>query len=232
MSRLGHEFFPSWRLGYRSNPFRALTREEWRDIVVMPEGLHTLKDSLPSLTQILGDQGRGKTSALIGLAREFGGRGWQAAYEYLPPGSTRYKHNLKDIQIYLLDEAQRLSPQWRSKLFRHFSDGDQIKPHLILSSHEDLSGTVEEDGLDGLTIVLEKHEPSFIQTLIEHRLNYFERPGSQGVRLTAEALGIVIDCCNSNLRKLEKLLYEVYQTWESKDSISEQHLLGIMSRLD
>ena len=59
MSRLGHEFFPSWRLGYRSNPFRSLTREEWRDIVVMPEGLHTLKDSLPSLTQILGDQGRG-----------------------------------------------------------------------------------------------------------------------------------------------------------------------------
>jgi hypothetical protein len=232
VSRLGHAFFPIWRLGYRCNPFRTLTREEWHELALLPEGLKPILDTLPPLTQILGEQGRGKTSALIGLAREYGGRGWKAAYEYLPPGSKRYKHNLKDIQIYLLDEAQRLSPQWRGKLFRHFSNGDQIKLHLILSSHEDLSGTIEDIGLDVLTIVLEQHKPSFIQALIEHRLNYFERPGSQGVRLTAEALGIVIDCCNSNLRRLEELLYEVYQTWESKDSISEQHILGIMTRLD
>ena len=118
MTDLERAYFPSWRLGYRCNPFRTLTRDEWRELAVLPEGLHTWIDSLPPLTQILGDQGRGKTSALLALEREINQRGWPVAYEYLPPGTKRYTQDSSDLQVFLLDEAQRLSRRSLKKLIK------------------------------------------------------------------------------------------------------------------
>ena len=228
MIELEQTYFPMWRLGYRCNPFRTLTREEWRELAVLPEGLHTLIHSLPPLTQILGDQGRGKTSALLALEREINHRGWPVAYEYLPPGTKRYTQDPSDLQVFLLDEAQRLSRRSLKKLLKMVSANPHTKFRLIISTHADLTGLTLAHGISIQTLTLSEPSPEFIQSLIELRLCFFESPGHQGVRLAPNAESIIRSYCGSDLRLLEKLLYEVYQTWNSENSITATHVRGLL----
>ena len=231
MSELERTYFPSWHLGYRCNPFRALTQEEWNDLALLPEELPENFDDLPPLVLVLGEQGRGKTSSLIALKRDFQQRGRRAAYEYLPPGASRYRLDPRDFHAYFLDEAQRLSGPALNRLMRLLSSGELPLPILTLSSHKDLSHFADARGVETLKITLENHSSEFIRDLIELRLTYFERPGSQGVRLAPDAIDLLMSHCNSNLRLLEKLLYEAYQTWDSEDPITNQHLQTILTRL-
>lgn len=60
------------------------------------------------------------------------------------------------------------------------------------------------------------------------RLRYFERPGHEGVPPTPQALDHLIVYCATDLRLLEKLLYEAFQTWDSGEPIDEKHVLGIL----
>jgi chromosomal replication initiation ATPase DnaA len=228
MKDLEHEYFPSWRLGYRCNPFRALTREEWYSLALLPEELHGQLDNLPSLTQILGEQGCGKTSTLIALQRKYSELGLQVAYEYLPPGINHFKHHLRDLHVFLLDEAQRLTPQSLQSLLLHVAGSSDPELHLILSSHTDLAQSAATLGGNIRTLSLSENSPRFIHKLIEHRLEFFERMGRPGVRLTPNAENLVISHCGSNLRLLEKLLYEAYQTWNVVRPITAKHILGLL----
>ena len=229
MSLGTQSYFPCWRLGYRCNPFRALTREEWSDLALLPRGLPENLEDLPTLTQLFGEQGRGKTSALLALKREFHQQGKHAIYEYLPPGSRRYMHAMAKDQVLLLDEIQRLSPRWLNKLLGELCPLTELQPQLIVSSHLDITQAVSARGIDALSISLEKPSSQFIREMVENRLIYFSRPGQEGVRLTVDALEYVIGYCASNLRLLEKLLYETYQTWESERPIEVAHIQGISS---
>ncbi len=71
MSQLEHSYFPGWRLGYRCNPSHALTQEELSDVAVLPQALTAKLEDLPTLTQIIAEHGRGKTSSLLALQRHF-----------------------------------------------------------------------------------------------------------------------------------------------------------------
>jgi hypothetical protein len=228
MSGLENQYFPSWRLGYRSNPFRAVTPEEWREVAILPERLQAVIDNPPPLTQILGDQGRGKTSSLLALEHKLNQQGWRVAYEYLPLGSKHYKLDTSDIQIFLLDEAQRLSRRSLHRLISHASLTEDSGLRLILSSHSDLTYINAEHGITPVTFHLRDHPRSFINTLIEHRLKYFERKGHQGVSLTQDALNLLISHCDSDLRLLEKLLYETYQDWNEVGPITTGFIQGVI----
>ena len=68
-------FFPFHALGFQCNPFRAVTDSEWVDLAILP-------DSIPAdfvHLQLLGDQGHGKTTALLALTARFS----RSAYEHL-----------------------------------------------------------------------------------------------------------------------------------------------------
>ena len=78
-----------------------------------------------------------------------------------------------------------------------------------------------------LNVSLDAHSNHFIQELVERRLNYFEQPGQRGVRLTREALVYAQVRCHSNLRLVERLLYEAYQTWTETTPIDLEYLRSI-----
>lgn len=219
--------FPLWRLGYWSNPFRALTTEEWSDLALLPDGVPKEVTDLPSLTQIVGEQGRGKTSALLALMRELQQRGKPVIYDYLAPGARRYTHSLSRERITLIDEAQRLAPRWLSRLLSELELMIDHHPVLIIASHTDIAARAAERGISTLSISVMDHSPAFIHELIERRLNYFERPGQRGVRLSPDALDWLISQCSPDLRLLEKSLYETYQTWGTEQPITLRHVQAI-----
>jgi hypothetical protein len=127
-------YFPFHALGYRSNPFRALTDEEWADIVVLP-GVVIEAASGAGHLQILGELGHGKTSTLLGLAQQFRRSGLSVAYEYLPIGHDSFTSTLTSLDVFLLDEVQRLRPNERRRLLAATASGLR----LVVGSHEDLT---------------------------------------------------------------------------------------------
>lgn len=231
MTHFERAFFPSWRLGYRCNPFRALTQEEWYELALLPEELPGQLDNFPPLTQILGEQGVGKTSTLIALQREYNKLGMQVAYEYLPPDINHFKHHLRDLHVFLLDEAQRLTAQSLQSLLLHAARRSNPELRLILSSHTDLAQSAVILGGNSITISLDESSPSFVHKLIERRLEFFERTGHTGVRLAPNAESLVVSHCGSNLRLLEKLLYEAYQTWNLDRPITGMHLQKLIEEI-
>jgi hypothetical protein len=71
-------------IGLTSNPFRALTRDEWGRAVILPEAVARAADTGAHL-QLLGGAGSGKTSCLLALGDRFNRAGMRTAYEHLPP---------------------------------------------------------------------------------------------------------------------------------------------------
>jgi hypothetical protein len=218
-------------MGYRSNPFRSLTPAEWRTLAMLPEGLSALIDSPPPLLQILGTQGAGKTSALLALERSLRHREWRVTYEYLPPGTNTVRSDLTHVQVYLLDEAQRLSSRALQRLFARMHPTAGTGLRLMLSTHADLSAYVAKMALPMESVHLDQYSRDFILALIERRLTYFERSGFQGTRITPDALDLVISTCGTDLRKLEGLLYEIYQRWHAEGPIEGEYVKALLGSL-
>ncbi len=224
MTQLECAYFPSWRLGYRCNPFRALTREEWQDLALLPTALRNQLNDWPPIVQVIGDQGRGKTSILLAIKRHLLLQDINVAYEYLPPGKKRNREKLRNIQVYLLDEAQRLgSRRWR-QLIRQVTHPETYPSQIIFSSHVDLleMNVTTNQGIH--TIHLDTPSRGFVKAMIKRRLEYFELQGRRGVQLSSEANDLLLAHCSSDLRLLERILYEIYQTWGQETTIRRAYV--------
>lgn len=231
MPDLAQRYFPIWKLGYRSNPFRALTLDEWRHIALLPKELEQLVESPPPLTQLIGHKGTGKTSTLLGLQEAFRERSIPASYEYIPAGKDNFDMGAVDTRIILLDEAQRLSSHARKRLLSlHTSTGSP--GHIFLSTHEDLGMVAAQLNMPILTVALDYKDREFLESMIDRRLLFFQKTGHQGIRPTRAALDHAITVCGSDLRKLESLLYESFQTWDRQDAISKAHIMAMLNRMD
>ena len=132
-------FFPFHDLGFRCNPFRALTREEWSQIAVVPQAIEEAIEGDFSHLQIIGNQGSGKTSALLALKKRFKDQGHKVQYCYLPPGQTKLPGTWPVGEILLIDEMQRLTQNQRLRVVKKVAPMYEAGLRLIFSSHEDLS---------------------------------------------------------------------------------------------
>lgn len=200
-------YFSFHALGYRRNPFGALTAEEWAAVAVPPPALVGVLENSRSHLQMLGPMGSGKTTALRWLTAEAANRGVSARYEYLAEGERRYASDLAGVEMFLLDEAQRLSWRERRRLV-----GENGRLRLILSSHEDLAPLFRRRSLplqtvrlaDGLTL-------DHYRAIWQKRLDYFALPGRERVRLGETAVAYLYQTFGQNLREAEYFLYEVWQ---------------------
>jgi len=227
---LEQRYFPIWKLGYRSNPFRALTLDEWQQIAILPKDLEQLIESPPPLTQVLGEKGTGKTSTLLALQAAFQERSILASYEYIPIGKDDFATKVEDVPVLLLDEAQRLSPRSRKRLLSSITTKDS-GANIFLSTHEDLRIEADDLNLPILTVDLNREDRVFVASMIECRLQFFQKRDLHGIRPSEAALTHVIEACGSDLRKLESLLYEAYQTWKHPEGISKDHIIAVLKRM-
>ena len=213
-------YFPFHALGFRSNPFRALTDDEWADIVVLSETVLAAATGAGHL-QVLGEMGRGKTSTLLGLARRFRRAGRRVAYEYLTIGQDSFNTPLPGPDVFLLDEAQRLRASERRRLLAAARAG----PRLILGSHQDLAPLFAAAGLELATARLEAFGPAHLAAVLERRLADAALPTTAPlVTLDPGALAYLTATFGSNLRGTERFLYEVFQRLETPGPLTANSL--------
>ena len=220
-------YFPFHALGFHSNPFRALDDDEWAAIVLLPPALAEAAARGGHL-QVLGERGRGKTSALLGLAAQWRSAGQRAAYEYLPEGRDGFKTVLAGLEVFLLDEAQRLRGGERRRLLRAAAGGLR----LVLGSHDDLTPLFARAGLPLASVRLEAGDTAHLAALLARRLDYSAlQPGQPGVTFEAGAVAFLASIFGSDLRAMERFLYEVFQDLEAPGTLTAEELRAARARL-
>lgn len=219
-----NRFFPFHPFGLRGNPFRALTDEEWAEIVVLPDAAMGAASGTAHL-QIIAARGRGKTSALLGLAAAFAREGKKAVYEYLAEGQSSFSAEARGLDVFLLDEAQRLSERELDKLLRlAASPGEKLR--LALSSHVDLTPQFSRRGLPFVTVPLGSIAPAYLQKILDRRLRYFALGGSPTAQTTfaPDAADFLCQQFGGDLRSAERFLYEFFQRLEGGGMITAAQL--------
>lgn len=200
-----NRYFPFRALGLRWNPFRALTVEEWPEVVVLPSAVLEALDQTAARIQILGEAGRGKTSSLLGLAARLRREGKRVAYEYIPLGQTRFRSVVADLDTLILDEAQRLAKPERDRLATQ-------SERLVIGSHEDLTPVFARHRLPLATVGLNIGAVSHLRAVLERRLAWSALPGGSGVSFGSDAVQWVHGKYGGDLRGAQYFLYEVFQT--------------------
>jgi len=170
--------------------------------------------------QLLGPQGSGKSTCLRKLTHQFREEGLQVAYEYLPLGQREYRTNTAGLDIFLLDEAQRLRRRERRRLLR-----DAGRLRLVLGSHADWERHFARWGMSIQTVTLgDSLTADTLHALLVQRLDYFALPGAERVMLAADAVPFLLDTFGGNLRKMEYFLYEAWQQQERVTTITTDWL--------
>lgn len=228
---MNNSYFPFHALGFRCNPFRVLTDDEWADIAVLPDAVASVVESGFAHLQVSGPLGHGKTTTLLGLAARFRRESQGVVYEYLPVGQSQFHTSLSGLDVFLLDETQRLNRSERDRLLsaaqalpkvRNLREGLQ----LVLSSHDDLAPLFAKRGLPLTNVHLdEAASPDHLGLVLARRLSYFALDRTApGVILTPDAVRYLHETFGGNLRAMQYFLYEVFQRLKSKGAITADDL--------
>lgn len=216
-------YFPFHASGFRCNPFRALTLGEWAEVAMVPEPLEAALSAGFSHLQILGEKGTGKTSALLALTRQWAREGRRVAYEYLPEGRTSFHTGTDGLDVFALDEAQRLCAAERARLLL-LASGSPDRRRLVLGSHEDLAPLFSRHALPLVSVRIDTFTGAHIATVLERRLDYFALAGKPRATLTAGAHRYLQERFVADLRQAEHFLYEAFQRLKPTGPIGADQL--------
>lgn len=208
-------------LGFQRNPFGALTDEEWAEIAILPPAVAAQVQQAAHL-QLIGPKGCGKTSAMRGIRAHLQTGQVNMAYEYLPEGTTKFNTMLPGLDLFLLDEAQRLTRWERRRWLRGVKNG---RLRTIFSSHEDLSALFVRKKLPLTTIHLAPHvTPSHYAAILQRRLAFFAFDDPPRITFSNEATVFLVKTFGQDMRAAEYFLYEVWQGIEEVGEITAVYL--------
>lgn len=202
---------PWHQLGLRWNPFGEPPPEDFAALI-LPWESPFAADWLRAprrVQQYLGDAGRGKTSRLRWLSARFP----QAPYLYIeegarPPVMPSRATTMPAPLALLLDEAQRLAPRRRRRLFASIARGGRS---LALASHADLSGELREAGLSCRTEIIAGLDAQQLKAVVERRIAWARLPGQAPALLTHADAEKLLARFGDDLRAILSHLYEAYQ---------------------
>lgn len=199
-------FLPGFSAGYRGNPFRVPSEEEWQALALLPDSVERAL-ATGHVVQLLGERGRGKSTTLRAIAARWETMGAETVLEYMKRGRSRFATNTAGLEAFLLDESQRLANSERTRLAAAAADG---RFRLAFSSHEDLTPCFRRRGVTVVTCRLDDTAAALAPALIERRLAFYARPGASRARLTPPAVAAVVVHFGGDLREMMAFLYEIF----------------------
>ncbi len=208
--------FARWtRLGLRHNPFQVVDPARW-DLTFVSnesEGVHP-PDWLcgpERVVQITGQTGWGKSTWLAAARRCAESAGCLAEHHYLrAPGPYRLERPAAHVRVLLLDEAERLQPiSWQSLLeaTRPEIAGDAAL-RLLVTVHSLLPVPA---GIACRVVRIPEVTVVRLQQLVEGRIAWAGGDSRQW-RLAEDAAEWLIEQGRGNLRLIEAMLFEWFQT--------------------
>lgn len=200
-------FFSHRALGLRANPFGALTPEEWTAVAFLPVSVPQILAHDFGHLQLLGPKGCGKTTTLYKLTEHFRQQGGRVVYEYLVEGQTCFETDLSRVDVFVLDEAQRLT--WRQRR-RWLQKATAVT--FIFSSHKNLSTHFARRNLPLQTVQIGAViSLATYQAWLNKRLAYFALPNVPHLRMTDDAADYLWQRFGKDMREAEYFMYEVFQ---------------------
>lgn len=201
----------------KQNPFQALMAQEWIEVVVWPNAATTALATSDHI-QFLGPTGSGKTSLLLACHAQMKADSRRnVALEYMPEGERHRRTELAGLDVFLLDEAQRLSGWER---WRWIAAANRQPMRTIFTSHRDLTALFRLYRLPLITIRLDEPTLEHMQTMLERRLAYFNDPTT----FTPTAYAWLWRQFAPYWRDMEFFLYEVWQRWGDQNTIGVDEL--------
>jgi hypothetical protein len=154
------------------------------------------------------------------LANHFAVGGHAVAYEHIPIGEKRFYSAIDQIDIFFLDEAQRLGRLQRRRLISAANHNLQ----LVLSSHEDLAPLFKKKKSPLSTVALANITVEHLSNVLEKRLTYFSLNPNPSLWFSSAAIEFLWRRFGSDLRSVERFLYEFFQQLNVKGEIRVSHI--------
>jgi hypothetical protein len=146
------------------------------------------------------------------LAQILGDRGKKVAYEYLALGEREIKTDTAVLDVYFLDEMQRLSRQAANNLLSKLERSAGTGLRLIMSSHRDMGALFNRRQLPLKTFQLDISLTfQRFQAILDHRLATFAITDAKRTTLAPEAVEFLYATFYPNMRQAEYFLYDVWQ---------------------
>lgn len=209
-----YSHFPFHQIGFRCNPFRVLTDEEWVAVTVIPPALENIINT-PNHLQLLGEMGHGKSTTLLALQARLVTIEQPVVLEYLPRGQHHLKTSFRDLTIFIVDEAQRLWPwEWMRLLVWVQKGGHR----LVIGSHADMQWLFQLAGMPLETCSLDYS--AYLPEILERRLSFFALEDPCPTYFTPDAIEFLQGRFGANLRAIQYFLYEVFQRLPSRGGLT------------
>ncbi len=210
--------FPFHSLGYTRNPFGALSDQEWVAAAVLPDAIIGVLEGSANI-QLLGPKGAGKSTILRKATAVLQAAGQVAAYEYIPEGQRQFTTPLATLNVFCLDEAQRLGLQEKRRLLR-WSHG---KGRLIVGTHRKV-GTVWPDRSLFTIYLPDLITADLWQAALTQRLAVFAIPDRPRLTFAPDSFEYLHQVFGADMREGEYFLYEVWQQQKAVTAVTASDL--------
>ncbi len=199
-------------IGLRANPFRVLEPGELVQTLIEPALLERAAEWLASDTaviEIVGERGWGKSTHLDVLRHVGAQRSdWQWHSTYVPPDATRVAWP-PACDVWCIDEAQRISQRQQARIVTSAGQG---RFRLVVGTHVSLRPMCDASGVSCRSIELRAVDAGNLRRFIERRVEAAALIPDAGPATSAQAVELLQRYATGNLRTVEELLYEVYQS--------------------
>lgn len=228
-------YFPFYRFNLKQNPFGTLTDAEWLRVTVPPPPVIAALARGFTHLLVLGRRGRGKSTTLHYLVHHFRAAGLAVAYERIPRCQHGYTTALAPLDMFALDEMQRIAPWEAARLFR-----EGRGKRLLIGSHVDHTAAFRLRGLPLTTVRLGREASrDRLAHILAHRLDAFrldafrlDPSAPPGLAFTPDAVDWLWARFGGDLRTMNGFLYDVCRLRAAPGPVTAEDLTAHRERMN
>lgn len=201
---------PYAHLNLTRNPFGELSAQERGRLAIadIERFIDPLK-TVGFVLQIMGEQGRGKSTHLHALRQHFP----TAPYLYYPEDGPKPK--VPKAKLLFLDETQRFTKKERLRILKQ-------KASFVIATHQDHREEFKQLKLEHVSITLNSLSVTTLASILEKRLEASRRAAGPLPYFEQDALEQLIKRFDDDLRSIFEYLYDIFQSLEEIESVKLQ----------